>query len=86
MLPTNMDPNREKESCIQGVNPIIPKMFQTVPRVIASISLKFHENPLIDFTVMLLTDTLRRLEEPHDRQHGRGGESAAKCFRFVPVV
>ena len=32
-------------------------MFQIVSCVIANISWKFHENPLIDFTVVLLTNT-----------------------------
>ena len=59
MLPTNTDPENKtqkikKEPYAQGVLPIIPKMFQIVPCVIANISWKFHENPLIDFTVVLL--------------------------------
>ena len=32
-------------------------MFQIVPCVIANISWKYHENPRIDFTIVLLTDT-----------------------------
>ena len=38
------------------------------------------------------TNTANHWGEPHDgcscnhRQHGRGEESAAKCFRFVPLV
>ena len=47
----------EKGTCVQGVKPIIPKIFQIVPCVIAKISWKFHENPLINFTVVLLTNT-----------------------------
>ena len=59
MLLTNMDPeNREKnEPCIQGVNSIIPKMFEIVACVIPDQSWKFHENLFINFTAMLLTDT-----------------------------
>ena len=53
MLPTKI----KKEPYAQGVKPLIPKMFQIVPCIIANISLKFHENPLIDFTVVLLTNT-----------------------------
>ena len=37
-----------------GVEPIIPKMFQIFPCVI---SWKFHENPLIDLTMVLRTNT-----------------------------
>ena len=47
----------KREPYAPGVNPIIPKMFQIVPCVIANISWKFHENPLIDFTLVLLTNT-----------------------------
>ena len=47
----------KKEPYAQGVIPIIPKMFQIVPFVIANISWKFHENTLIDFTVVLLAST-----------------------------
>ena len=47
----------KKEPYAQGVKPIVPKMFQTVPCVIADISWKFHENPLINFTMVLLTNT-----------------------------
>ena len=47
----------KKEPFAQGVKPIIPKMFQIVPCVIANISWRFHENPLIYFTVVLLTNT-----------------------------
>ena len=57
MLPTNTDPENKKEPCVKGINPIISKMFQIVSYVIANISWKFNENPLIDFTVVLLTDT-----------------------------
>ena len=46
----------KKEPYAQGVLPIIPKMFQIVPCAIANISWKFHENPLIDFTMVLLTN------------------------------
>ena len=56
MLRTNTDPEK-KEPYAQGVKPIIPKIFQIIPCVIANISWKFHENPLIDFTVVLLTNT-----------------------------
>ena len=58
MLPTNTDPDNKKGPYAQGVTLIIPKIFQIVPCVIANISWKFHENPLIDFTVMLQTNTL----------------------------
>ena len=47
----------KKDPCIQCVKLIIPKMFQIVPCVIAKISWQFHENPLINFTVVLLTNT-----------------------------
>ena len=47
----------KKKLCVQGVKPIIPQMFQIVSCVIANTSCKFHENPLIDFTVVLLTNT-----------------------------
>ena len=58
MLPTNTDPgNRKKEPCVQGVKPIIPKMSQNVLCVMDNISWIFHENPLIDITVMLLRNT-----------------------------
>ena len=57
MLPTNTDPENKKEPFDQGVKSIIPKMFQIVPCVTANISWKIHENPLIDFTVVLLTNT-----------------------------
>ena len=58
MLPTTTDPgNRKKELCVQGVNPIIPQMFQIVSCVIANTSCKFHENPLFNFTVVLPTNT-----------------------------
>ena len=54
----NTDPgNRKKEPCAQGVESIIPKMFQIVPCVIAKIFWNFHENPLINFTMVLLTNT-----------------------------
>ena len=50
-------PRKEKkEACVQGVKPITPKMFQIVPCVIANISWKY-ENPIIDFTVVSITDT-----------------------------
>ena len=37
-------------------------MFQIVPCVTANLSWKFHENLLMNFTEMLLTDTLMRLD------------------------
>ena len=37
-------------------------MFQIVPCIIADVSWKFHENPLIGFTEML-TDMRRRLND-----------------------
>ena len=46
-----------KGTLCPGVKLIIPKMYQIVSCVIANISWKFHENPLIDFTVVLLTNT-----------------------------
>ena len=52
--PTNTDPENKNGPYAQGVKPIIPKV---VPCVIANISWKFHENPLIGFTVVLLTNT-----------------------------
>ena len=52
----------KNESCIHGVKMIISKMFQIVYFVIADLSWKFHENLLIYFTVMLLTDTPPRLD------------------------
>ena len=37
-------------------------MFQIVPYVKVDISWEFHKNPFIHFAVMLLTDTLLRLD------------------------
>ena len=47
----------KKEPYAQRVKPIIPKMIQISSCVIANISWKFHDNSLIDFTVVLLTNT-----------------------------
>ena len=44
------------ESCIQWVKHIITKLFQIVPYVMTDLSWKFHENPFIHITVILLTD------------------------------
>ena len=51
----------ENESFIQRLVPIINQMFQIVPCAIGIVSCKCHENPLIGFTVMLLTGTPRHL-------------------------
>ena len=50
------------ESCTQGVKRIISKMVYIVPCIIADLAWKFHENPPIHFTVMLLTGTMRRVD------------------------
>ena len=62
MLLPKRDKKYKNKSCIQGVEQVISKIFQTVLCVTAEISLKYHENRLIHFTVVLLTDTLQRLD------------------------
>ena len=61
MLLTNKDPDNIKhESCIQRFKRIIPKVFQVVSYAMIDLSWKFHENPFMHFTVMLLTDMTPR--------------------------
>ena len=59
---TGTESKYRKINHIQGVKRIIPKVFQSVPQS-TYISWKFYENLPIHFTVMLLTGTLRRLDE-----------------------
>ena len=54
-------PENRKKSYFQGVERNIPEMFQIVPCVICDISCKFHENPFIRFSVVLLKDMTPRL-------------------------
>ena len=59
------EPKYRKINHIQGIKRIIYKVFQIVPCVTVNlyISWKFYENLPIHFTVMLLTGTLRGLDE-----------------------
>ena len=64
MLVINMDPQNLKNiSCVQEAKCNIQKMFQIVPFVVADLFWKFHESPLIQITVMLLTNMTLHLNK-----------------------
>ena len=78
--------NIKKITLYPRVKRIIPKIFQIVPCVTANVSGKRHENVVIHFTVMLLTDTLRRLDwRPWN---GLGRHETVKIITYwvVPVI
>ena len=53
-----MDLGIKKKSCIQGIKHNIPQIFQIIHCVISDVSWKCHENPLVHFSIMLLTDKM----------------------------
>ena len=75
---------KKKEPYAQRVKLIIPKMFQIVPCVLANISWKFHENPLIDFTVVSLTNTPRETRWETVKQSRQVWNSLADYFLWCP--
>ena len=69
--------------CIQRVKRIIPKLIQVVACVITDLSWKLYQNPLIHFTVMLLTDTPTRL---YGRQSNRlANYSLCRAWHFLGI-
>ena len=83
----NITKNRgpQDQSWIQKVKHSISKMFQVVPCLMSHFGWKFHENPLISFPVMMLTD-MNFLENRKRKPVSKGFNIATpKFFRLFLV-
>ena len=65
-------------SCIQGLSCNILEMFQIVPYLMCNIWWTFHENPFINFPLMLLTD----MDFPENVEKDFLNGTSRKCSRL----
>ena len=79
----------ENNSCMQGVERNIPKMFPVVHCVIFDLSRKFHVNPFSRFPVMLLGDTQTHTQTNQQRWNYPpsfgGGKNDIKMKIYIHV-